>query len=91
MLEGTRCTWPSVEAEIQIERMAATVVNEQPRTEIEAQQVYTLWRSVFIRLWSTRKPLTIPERNYLRTFMDEGLYPAGPILGFWGDTHEQRR
>lgn len=91
MLEGARCTWPPVEDEVQIERITRCIVEEQARSEVEEWQVYTLWRSIFIRLWSTRKPLTIPERNYVRQFMTEGLYPAGPIHGFWGNVHEQRR
>jgi hypothetical protein len=83
MFEGTRCARPASEVEVAIEKMAATVVAEQLRDARESWEIYTLWRDIFIRLWTTRKPLTIPERNYIRQFMAEGLFPAGPIHGFW--------
>jgi hypothetical protein len=83
MFEGSRCAWPPSEVENAIEKMVLSVVTEQPRDSRETWDVYTLWRDIFIRLWTTRKPLTIPERNYVRQFMDQGLFPVGPIYGFW--------
>jgi len=85
---GMQCSWPPSKVEVSIETMAMRVVTEQVRDARETWEIYTLWRDIFIRLWTSRRPLTIPERNYIRDFMAEGLYPAGPVYGFWSSTNE---